>query len=103
MRFFFIKDRITVEELELQYCPTDQMIGDYFSKPLQGKKFFFFGKIIMGEEDVSVFEGVCWSRGYFRCTTGKNILLYTSEASYLKINSVQFLSGVDIRTDTVHQ
>jgi Reverse transcriptase (RNA-dependent DNA polymerase) len=52
VRFFFIKDRITAEELELQYCPTDQMIGDYFTKPLQGKKFFFFRKIIMGEEEV---------------------------------------------------
>jgi hypothetical protein len=52
VRFFFIKDRITAEELELQYCPTDQMIGDYFTKPLQGKKFFFFRKIIIGEEDV---------------------------------------------------
>jgi hypothetical protein len=51
IRYFFIKDRVTANELELQYCPTDQMIGDFFTKPLQGKKFFFFRKIIMGEKN----------------------------------------------------
>jgi hypothetical protein len=50
IRFFFIKDRISSKELELQYCPTDQMVGDFFTKPLQGSKFFFFRQIIMGEE-----------------------------------------------------
>jgi hypothetical protein len=50
IRFFFIKDRISSNELELQYCPTDQMVGDFFTKPLQGSKFFFFRRIIMGEE-----------------------------------------------------
>jgi hypothetical protein len=50
IRFFFIKDRITAGDLELQYCPTDQMVGDFFTKPLQGKKFVQFRNIIMGEE-----------------------------------------------------
>ena len=50
VRFFFIKDRISNNEVELQYCPTEQMVGDYFTKPLQGKKFFFFRKLIMGED-----------------------------------------------------
>jgi hypothetical protein len=50
IRFFFIKDRISGGEIELEYCPTDQMVGDYFTKPLQGAKFFFFRKIIMGED-----------------------------------------------------
>ena len=49
IRFFFIKDCISAGELDLQYCPTDQMVGDFCTKPMQGKKFFFFRKIIMGE------------------------------------------------------
>ena len=49
VRFYFIKDRITAGEVEVQYCPTEQMIGDFFTKALQGKKFFFFHKIIMGD------------------------------------------------------
>jgi len=49
IRFFFIKDRISNGEVELEYCPTDQMVGDYFTKPLQGAKFHLFRRIIMGE------------------------------------------------------
>ena len=43
-----MKDRIEDGELEIVYCPTDQMIGDYFTKPLQGKKFKDFRNFIMG-------------------------------------------------------
>jgi hypothetical protein len=49
--FFFIKDRIASNEIELEYCPTDQMVGDFYTKPLQGSKLFFFRRIIMEEED----------------------------------------------------
>jgi hypothetical protein len=35
----------------VEYCPTDQMVGDYFTKPLQGGKFSNFRKIILGEVD----------------------------------------------------
>jgi len=37
--YFFIKDRIESGELELQYLPTEQMIADLLTKPLQGEKF----------------------------------------------------------------
>jgi len=30
------------------YCPTDEMIGDFMTKPLQGKKFLNFREAIMG-------------------------------------------------------
>ena len=34
-------------EVEIEYCPTDNMVADYFTNPLQGKKFFQFRKTIM--------------------------------------------------------
>ena len=34
----------------MEYCPTDDMIGDYMSKPLQGYKFRKFRSQIMGED-----------------------------------------------------
>jgi len=40
-RYFFVKDRIESGELELQYLPTDEMIADVLTKPLQGEKFRF--------------------------------------------------------------
>jgi hypothetical protein len=29
-------DRIANDELKLEYCPTGEMLGDFFTKPLQG-------------------------------------------------------------------
>ena len=43
-----MKDRIEDGEIEIVYCPIDQMVGDYFTKPLQGKKFKAFRNFIMG-------------------------------------------------------
>ena len=47
IRYYFITDRIKNGELEIEYYPTDDMVADYFTKPLQGKKFLQFRKTIM--------------------------------------------------------
>ena len=47
IRYYFITDRIKNDELKIEYCPTDNMVADYFTKPLQGKKFFQFRNTIM--------------------------------------------------------
>ena len=49
VRYFFIHDRINREEITVKHCPTDDMIADYLSKPLQGSKFIKFRQAIMGE------------------------------------------------------
>ena len=48
IRYFFIKDRVDKGELDVLYCPTERMIADFFTKPLQGKKFCEFRDLIMG-------------------------------------------------------
>ena len=47
IRCYFIKDRIDSGDLEVQHCPTDDLIADYMSKPLQGAKFYRFRKAIL--------------------------------------------------------
>lgn len=47
IRFFFITDRINSDELSVRYCPTDDMVGDFFTKPLQGTKFRKFRDIVL--------------------------------------------------------
>ena len=47
IRYFFITDRINKRELNVEYCPTDEMVADFFTKPLQGQKFTKFRKDIM--------------------------------------------------------
>jgi hypothetical protein len=39
IRFFYITDQVEKGNVEIQYCPKGYMIGDFFSKPLQGKNF----------------------------------------------------------------
>ena len=42
IRYFFITDCMTVNELSINYYPTLDMIGDYFTKSLQGTLFKTF-------------------------------------------------------------
>ena len=39
IRYYFVTDRINCGEIKLKYCPTPEMLGDYFTKPLQGALF----------------------------------------------------------------
>ena len=35
-------------DIKLKYCPTEHMLADIFTKPLQGKLFFRLRDIILG-------------------------------------------------------
>ena len=43
-----ITDLVEKGKVKIEYCGTDDMIGDYMSKGLQGVKFNKFRKEIMG-------------------------------------------------------
>ena len=36
------------KDLEIEHCPTDMMLEDFFTKPLQGSKFQYFRNLILG-------------------------------------------------------
>jgi hypothetical protein len=48
IRYFFITDQVERGNVSIEYCPTTEMIADFMSKPLQGKMFEKFKKLIMG-------------------------------------------------------
>ena len=48
--YFFVTDQVSKGNLEIEYCPTENMIGDFMTKPLQGKLFEKFRKLIMGHK-----------------------------------------------------
>jgi hypothetical protein len=48
VRYFFIKDRIASGEITVQHCPATEMLGDHFTKPLQGTMFRKFRAEIQG-------------------------------------------------------
>ena len=47
IRYYFVTDNICRNRLSLEYCPTEEMIGDFFTKPLQGALFYKLWSLIM--------------------------------------------------------
>ena len=39
IRYYFITDRVRKKEVKIEWCPTLEMLGDFFTKPVQGELF----------------------------------------------------------------
>jgi len=48
VRFYFVTDRIAKGDLTVSWCPTDDMTGDFMTKPNQGALFKKFRDQLMG-------------------------------------------------------
>jgi hypothetical protein len=48
---YYITDLIGREEVVVTYCPTEDMIADYMTKPLTGSKFNYFRDLIRNLSD----------------------------------------------------
>jgi hypothetical protein len=46
--YYYIADRIAKGDLSVVWCPTNKMIADFLTKPLQGKVFQQFRDVLMG-------------------------------------------------------
>ena len=46
--YFFITDRIKQKKIQVEYCPTGDIIADYFTKPIQESIFKKFRNMILG-------------------------------------------------------
>ena len=55
IRYFWMQDCIAKGEINLVHCPTEIMITDFFTKPLQGSLFKRMKAVIMGETDEESF------------------------------------------------
>jgi hypothetical protein len=60
IRYFFVADRIASKEMTVEYCPTGDMTGDYFTKPLQGSLFRKFRNQILNvtEADFARYQSI---------------------------------------------
>ena len=47
IKYFYVKDRIVQKEIKIVYTPTENMIADFFTKPLQGSLFVKFRDLVM--------------------------------------------------------
>lgn len=48
LSLFLVKDRVTQGVLKIEYCPTEDMVVDFFTKPLQCSTFIKFKNQVMG-------------------------------------------------------
>ena len=53
IRYFFMVDRVKNKDFKIEYCPTNDMLADFFTKPLQGSKFIDFRDLILGYTSIS--------------------------------------------------
>ena len=77
VRFFWLKDLIEEDLIELIYMPTDELVADILTKPLNGEKFIYLLTKLIGwnplediellNEEVfssieAIVEEVCWNK-----------------------------------------
>ena len=48
LKYYFIKQYFDNGEFELEYCPTEDMVADILTKPMQGKLFFKLRALLLG-------------------------------------------------------
>jgi hypothetical protein len=64
IRYFFISDRKNMKEVSLHWCPTKEMVADFWTKPLQGSHLrklrdYIIGRVRCGKPKLMV---LAWSR-----------------------------------------
>jgi hypothetical protein len=47
IKFFYFIDLIKIQEMQVEYCPTKEMVADYMTKPTIESKFIKFRNNIM--------------------------------------------------------
>jgi hypothetical protein len=47
IRLFYVTDQHAKQNIDIVYCPTDEMVADYLTKPLNGEKFKDFRREIL--------------------------------------------------------
>jgi hypothetical protein len=56
VRYFLVKDKVESQEVVVVHTPTEEMVADFFTKPLQGSTFEKLRSVVMG--DISAVEEV---------------------------------------------
>ncbi|KAG7339953.1 reverse transcriptase RNA-dependent DNA polymerase [Nitzschia inconspicua] len=74
IRYYFITDNISRGTCSVQYCPTEQMIADFFTKPLQGSLFRWMRDKILGKHHIGVTDSQeCVGAGASMPTTNDDV------------------------------
>jgi hypothetical protein len=64
IRYFYVKDLLERGIVSIEHCTTEEMIADFFTKPIQGKKFQTMRDIILNRN--------CTSASQYRSVLGNS-------------------------------
>ena len=51
IRYFYVTEQVGRKTIHVTHCPTEEMVGEFFTKPLQGSLFLKMRNYIMGNEE----------------------------------------------------
>ena len=51
IRYFYVTEQVKKKAIHVTHCPTEEMVGNFFMKPLQGSLFIKMRTYIMGNEE----------------------------------------------------
>ena len=51
IRDFYVMEQVKKKAINVTHCPTEEMAGDFFTKPLQGPLFIKMRNYLMGNEE----------------------------------------------------
>ena len=54
IKYFFVVDKVKGNELKIIHCPTEDMVGDFYTKPLQGSLFIKHRNAILGVNEADM-------------------------------------------------
>jgi hypothetical protein len=56
IRYFYVKDLLRQGIVKIEHCKTEDMIADFFTKPLQGRRFQVLRDLILNKRDSSTLQ-----------------------------------------------
>ena len=51
IRYFYVTEQVHNKNIHIAHCPTEEMMADFFTKPLQGPLFIKMRNYVMGNEE----------------------------------------------------
>ena len=99
---FWSTDRIKNGNIKVKYCPTDKMIADFMSKPLQGSLFKRFRNVIMGWEHTSTLFNVS-SSNEERVENNRNLPVEAKKQKLTYAEAVRASRAVRLQNELISE